>query len=247
MSTCSADASSTGHPADFPVKPTLLCLAACLIASGSGLARNPEPLRFRGTYHPPENPVRRVVLVHGFLENGSTFRMFRKRLEQQRVECLVPKLRPSDGRGGLEGLAALLKQDIEAAYGVRQPISIIAFSMGGLVSRYYLQNLGGASRCDKLFTISSPHHGTQTAWLYPTKGAEQMRPGSQFLADLNETQAKLGDMLVVSYHSPMDLVILPTSSSVWDRAENFEFTVLMHPLMLTSDAVLTNIEQRLLE
>ncbi len=229
------------------MKATLLTLLASLIASAAGFARNPLPLRFRGTHQPPENPVRRVVLVHGFLENGSTFRMFRKRLEQQGVECLVPKLRPSDGRGGLERLAALLKQDIETAYGDQQPISIVAFSMGGLVSRYYLQNLGGAYRCDKLFTISSPHHGTQAAWIYPTKGAQQMRPGSRFLAGLDKTQVKLGDMPVVSYRTPMDLVILPSNSSVWDRADNFEFPVLMHPLMLTSAAVLTDLEKRLLD
>lgn len=229
------------------MKPTLLTLMASLLAIAACFARNPEPLRFRGTHQSPANPIRRVVLVHGFLENGANFRMLRKRLEKQGVECLVPKLRPSDGRGGLEGLAKRLKQDIETAYGDDQPISIIAFSMGGLVSRYYLQNLGGASRCDKLFTISSPHHGTQAAWIYPTKGAEQMRPGSLFLANLDKTQPRLGTMPVVSYRTPMDLIILPPASSVWNRAENFEYPVLMHPLMLTSNAVLTDLEQRLLD
>ena len=229
------------------MKATLLTLIASLLATGGGFARNPEPLRFRGTYQTPENPIRRVVLVHGFLENGRTFRMLRKRLEQQGVECLVPKLRPNDGRGGLESLAALLKQDIETAYGEQQPISIIAFSMGGLVSRYYLQNLGGASRCDKLFTISSPHHGTLAAWIYPTKGAEEMRPGSQFLAHLAETEFRLGTMPVVSYRTPLDLVILPAASSVWDRAENLKYPVLLHPLMLSSNAVLADVEHRLLD
>lgn len=229
------------------MKPKLLSLIASLLAAGTGLARNPEPLRFRGSHHPPENPVCRVVLVHGFLENGNTFRTLRKRLEKQGVECLVPKLRPSDGRGGLEALAARLKVDIEAAYGIEQPISIIAFSMGGLVSRHYLQNLGGATRCEKLFTISSPHQGTQAARFYPTRGAEQMRPGSRFLANLEATETKLGNMPVVSYRTPLDLIILPATSSKWNRAENLEYPVLMHPLMLTSAAVLTDLERRLLE
>lgn len=229
------------------MKPTLLSLLAGLLATGSTFARNPEPLRFRGSYQPPVSPVRRVVLVHGFLENGQTFRMLRKRLEKQNVACLVPKLRPSDGRGGLEGLAEILKHDIEAAYGTEQTFSIIAFSMGGLISRHYLQHLGGAPRCEKLLTISTPHHGTRAAWWYPTKGAEQMRPGSRFLSELDTTQSRLGEMPVVSYRTPMDLVILPPTSSVWDRAENLEYPVLMHPLMLTSDAVLSDLEQRVLE
>jgi triacylglycerol lipase len=163
------------------MKHTLLSLMLGLFATGSASARNPEPLRFRGTYQPPASPVGRVVLVHGFLETGATFRVMRKRLERAGVQCIVPKLRPSDGRGGLAGLAERLKLDIEAAYGTEQPISIVAFSMGGIVSRHYLQHLGGAARCEKLITISSPHHGTNVAWIYPTQGAVEMRPGSDFL------------------------------------------------------------------
>jgi triacylglycerol lipase len=229
------------------VKPILFSLTAALLTVCPGLARNPEPLRFRGSTQPPANPVRRVVLVHGFLENGTTFRLLRKLLEAQGVECLVPKLRPSDGRGGLEGLAERLKLEIDAAYGSDQRISLISFSMGGLVSRYYLQNLGGATRCDKLFTVSSPHHGTIAAWIYPTKGAEQMRPGSRFLSDLQATESRLGGMPVVSYRTPLDLIILPPVSSEWNRAENLEYTVLLHPLMLSSQAVLNDLKRRLLE
>jgi triacylglycerol lipase len=229
------------------MKQTLLSFFASLLAAASSHARNPETLQLRDPGTAQLNPTRRVVLVHGFLETGSAFRMLKKRLEKLGVECLVPKLNPSDGRGGLEGLAERLKLDIDSAFGPEQPISIVAFSMGGVVSRHYLQNLGGASRCEKLFTISSPHHGTQAAWIYPSKGAEQMRPGSQFLADLEESQSRLGEMPVVSYRTPMDLIILPPVSSVWDRAVNLEYPVLLHPLMLTSNAVLADLERRLLE
>lgn len=229
------------------MKPALFSLFLSLLAASLGHARNPEPLRFRGSHHPPANPIMRVVLVHGFLENGSTYRMMRERFEKRGIECLVPKLRPSDGRGGLEALAEQLKKDIEAAYGTHQPITIVAFSMGGLVSRQYLQNLGGASRCEQLITIASPHQGTRAAWIYPTKGAEQMRPGSEFLRALDASQSKLGDMPVVSYRTPLDLVILPSSNSVWDRAENLDYPVLLHPLMLTSDAVITDIQKHLLD
>ncbi len=37
--------------------------------------------------------------------------------------------------------------------------------MGGVVSRYYLQRLGGLARVRRFVTISSPHHGTVTAYL----------------------------------------------------------------------------------
>lgn len=83
------------------------------------------------------------------------------------------------------------------------------------------------------------------AYTYPGKGARQMRPGSPFLRKLEETEHRLGDMPVVSYRTPMDLIILPTESSVWKRAENHSHPVLLHPLMLHSKPVLDDIEKRL--
>ncbi|RYD22762.1 MAG: lipase [Verrucomicrobiaceae bacterium] len=189
--------------------------------------------------------TQRVVLVHGFMETGSTFKMLRQRLEKRNVKVLVAKLKHKDGRGGLENLASHLKQDIDKEFGTEAPISIVAFSMGGLVSREYLQNQGGAARCENLITVSSPHNGTNAAFCYPTQGVKEMRPGSDFLRNLHLTQSRLGKMPVVSYRTPMDLVILPPSSSVWDRAENLEYPVILHPMMLTSASVLDDIERRL--
>ena len=234
------------------MKATIYALLAGLLATIPALGRDFRPLRMQATdstttLRPGEQSRGRIVLVHGFMEKGDTFRMLRKRLEKQGFECLVARMKPSDGRSGLEELAAGLKREIDETFGTGQPISIVAFSMGGLVSRHYLQNLGGAARCKSLFTISSPHQGTWAAWAYPSKGAAQMRPGSGFLANLSNSEARLGAMPVVSYRTPMDLIILPPTSSVWIRAENLEFTVPLHPLMLNSGPVLDDIERRLMD
>lgn len=214
-------------------------MLAALLAGGSHAPA--------ATRHAPATAPKRVVLVHGFLEDGSAFSFLKARLEKRGCECLVPRLRPSDGRGGLERLAEGLKQDIDARCGRDEPISIVAFSMGGLVSRHYLQNLGGAARCDQLITISSPHHGTHAAWLYPSAGAVQMRPNSGFLRNLEAGEDRLGGMPVVSYRTPLDLIILPASSSVWKRAENVSHPALLHPFMLLSPTVLGDVERRIME
>jgi triacylglycerol lipase len=190
-------------------------------------------------------PVRRVVLVHGFMDTGSIFKPLKNRLESRGCECYAPQMNPSDGRGGLEKLAVRLKQDIDKKFGPTAPVSIVAFSMGGIVTRQYLQNLGGAARCENLITISSPHHGSKVASLYPSKGSQEMRPGSRFLAELQKSEDKLGKIPITSYRTPMDLMIFPSSSSIWERAENIAYPVLLHPLMLTSDLVLSDIENRL--
>ena len=187
----------------------------------------------------------RVVLVHGFLDTGWVFRRMKLRLERQGAVCLVPRLRPNDGRGGLVTLAENLKRDIDEAFGPSAKIRIIAFSMGGLVSRHYLQLLGGAARCEKLFTISSPHHGTATARFYPSKGARDMRPGSAFLRRLCATEEALKGVQLVSYRTPLDLMILPATSSEWAPALNLDFPVLLHPLMLSDRDVLSDVERRL--
>jgi triacylglycerol lipase len=193
---------------------------------------------------PAQPRYERVVLVHGILEDGKAFDSLKNRLETHGIKCLVPKLTPNDGRNGLDKLAENLKADIDAEFGPSDSIAVVAFSMGGLVSRYYLQNLGGAERCETFITVSSPHHGTKVAYAYPGVGARQMRPGSDFLADLVKTEDRLGDIPIVSYRTPMDLIILPTASSVWDRAENHSFHVALHPLMLHTNSVLDDIEKR---
>jgi triacylglycerol lipase len=192
-------------------------------------------------------PVRKLVLVHGFLETGSAFGIMKRHFEKQGYQCIVPKLRPSDGRGGLEALSAGLQRDIDAAIPPGERFSIVAFSMGGIVSRHYLQQRGGAERCDHLFTISSPHNGTKAAWLYPTQGAREMRPDSEFLKNLRASESNLGAMPVASYWTPMDLIILPADSSVWRRADNIKTHSPLHPLMVTSRTVLNDISRRLKE
>lgn len=197
--------------------------------------------------HPqPSQPrYEKVVLVHGILEDGTAFNSLRQRLETHGIQCHVPQLKPNDARDGIDQLAETLKDGIDAEFGPDARFAMVGFSMGGLVSRHYLQNLGGAERCDSFITVSSPHHGTKMAYTYPGKGARQMRPGSTFLRKLEETEHRLGDMPVVSYRTPMDLIILPTESSVWKRAENYSHPVILHPLMLHSKPVLDDIEKRL--
>ncbi len=197
--------------------------------------------------HPqPQQPrYDKVVMVHGIFEDGKAFDSLKRRLENHGIQCFVPKLKPADGRGGLDKIAEGLKTDIDKEFGEEEKFALIAFSMGGLVSRYYLQKLGGAERCEEFITISTPHHGTKFAYVYPTKGVHQMRPGSDFLRDLEETEDTLGEIPVTSHRTPMDLIILPTTSSVWIRAENHSHNAVLHPLMLHTKSVLDDIEKRL--
>lgn len=191
---------------------------------------------------PQKGATKQIALVHGFMESGNSMQFMCEQLETSGYDCQIFHLRPSDGRGGLEPLAARLKRDIDARFGTKSKIDIIAFSMGGLVSRHYLQELGGAPRCAKFITISTPHHGTSVARLYPSKGAQEMRPGSDFLKRLAATEDRLAGIRCISYRTPFDLIIQPTDSAFWPRAENHSYPVLIHPFMLVSQPVIMSIQ-----
>jgi len=181
------------------------------------------------------------------MDTGSVFKSLQRQLESKGHRCVAPNLRPRDARHGIEPLAESLRQEIESQIPHQQSFTLIGFSMGGLVARHYLQQLDGAKRCDRLITISSPHQGTLTAWLHPSKGAKQMRPGSGFLKDLAATESRLGEISVISYRTPFDLMILPSRSSEWQRANNLSFTVLLHPMMPSAKSVIADITKRLRE
>ena len=49
------------------------------------------------------------------------------------------------------------------AWGVRAPIVLIAHSLGTLVSRYYVEHLGGKRKVGRLILVGGPHSGTPKA------------------------------------------------------------------------------------
>ena len=188
-----------------------------------------------------EQKPARVVFVHGIFQSGRMFAPVVRMLEARGCDCLVPKLNPADAREGLEPLAGQLKTAIDQHWADSGKIHIVAHSMGGLVSRHYLQNLGGHTRCQSLTTLATPHHGTLAAWCYPGKGAMQMRRGSAFLTELEDTGHRLRGIPIHSYYTPMDLIIVPYTSSEWEMAENRIVRAPAHPLVLFAPRVVRHI------
>ena len=181
-----------------------------------------------------EAPRGKVVLVHGFFDTRITLRPLRKAIVDGGYECLVPSLKPVDGRKGLEPMARQLGEVIDAEWENDTRFSIVAFSMGGLISRYYLQELGGAERCQGLYTIATPHQGTYMAYLYPGRGTRQMRPESPFLTGLQKGEHIYNQFGIptISYQNPLDVVMLPLRSPEWRQADNVRLRSAIHPSLL---------------
>ena len=186
-----------------------------------------------------------VVLLHGMGDTSAVFKRLRGWLEERGRTTYAPDLIPRGGGALLEELSRQTAGFIDQSVGRDQAIDLVGFSMGGLVARYYVQRLGGLARTSHLITISSPHRGTRMAFLSRTPGVRQMRPGSEFLKDLDRDSHVLKRVVFTSIWTPWDLMIIPASSSVAMEARSIRVHVAAHPLMLRSRTVFRLIEQSL--
>jgi triacylglycerol lipase len=157
-------------------KPEILNLeprlnAAGRLLPGSHYAPQPGEWVRNGGMLTPRYPV---VFCHGMLAfsflrfqvplEPNCFAPLRNLLRQRRLRALFPNVSPT---GGVAVRARALREQIERW--TREPVNLIAHSMGGLDARYLISQLGMANRVRSLTTISTPHRGTALAdWFLET-------------------------------------------------------------------------------
>ncbi|MFT3924715.1 MAG: lipase [Myxococcales bacterium] len=186
--------------------------------------------------------MRPVLLVHGIWDTSRSLKVLAESLRGRgfsQVETV--DLSPASGLSRLEALAhqvamhvAALRERTGAAH-----IDLLGFSMGALVSRWYLQRLGGTAWVRKFVSISGPHHGTWTAYGLPFRGVRQMRPESPLLRQLAGHREELGNVAVHCLYTPFDAMIVPAESSVLPGARSVHrIPVVLHRWMVTDPRVL---------
>lgn len=119
-------------------------------------------------------------------------------------------------------------------------VDIVTHSMGGLSSRHYVKELGGLDKVDDWVSIGGPNHGTSVAGFCDLviTSCQEMRAGSDFLADLNSGDPTPGSVNYTTFRSPCDLVINPVSSTILDGADNRETACLGHIGMISNGGVI---------
>jgi triacylglycerol lipase len=173
-----------------------------------------------------------VVLVHGIKDTGAKMQRIADRLQQLGRSTYSIDLYPKNGSLELQLLAEQLRGFIDRNIGSTAPFDLVGFSMGGLVSRYYVQRLGGLERVQRYVTISAPHQGTIAAHFGWGLGIAQMRPQSDFLRDLDRDVEMLSKLEFTSIWTPFDLIILPANSSQLPVGRDISLPILAHPLMV---------------
>jgi triacylglycerol lipase len=173
-----------------------------------------------------------VVLVHGLTDTGTKMRYISDRLRAAGRKTYSIDLQPGTGEAPLELLAKQLEGFINRHLGETTTLDLVGFSMGGLVTRYYMQRLGGIDRVEHYVTLSAPHRGTIAAYFTGKAGCVQMRPNSNFLRDLQSDVTMLAKVKFTSIWTAWDGIILPAHSSCLPVGKDVQIPVLAHPLMV---------------
>lgn len=202
--------------------------------------------RLEGPPVSPEPGRLPVVLVHGIFASALDMRRLASHLRARGWEVFVPVLTPNRGETPLEELAGQLARYTQRELPGRQ-FDLVGFSMGGLVSRYYLQRLAGPDRVRRFITMAAPHHGTHAARLATAPGCAQMRPGSEFLRDLARDADSLRRVAFTSFYTPLDTIIVPARSSEMAQARNIRMWGFIHPSFILEGRCLRAVAKALRE
>jgi triacylglycerol lipase len=184
-----------------------------------------------------------ILLVHGLSDTSRKMRKIASHLRGLGWQVYDIDLTPNSGHAKLEVLAQQVADFVERTFPPHQSIDLLGFSMGGLVSRYYIQRLGGIDRVKRFISVSSPNHGTIAAYFTNRDGCVQMRPSHDFISDLNRDVHLLARLDITTIWTPFDLMILPPRSSQFGFGTDIRLPVLNHALMVfdrrTLDAIVT--------
>jgi triacylglycerol lipase len=167
-----------------------------------------------------KNPV---LLLYGFGATRRTVSVLEERLRRDNFDVFTFHL------GGIfnhfnvhciEELASLVNKKVKALsrrFGFGR-ISIIGHSKGGLIGRYYVQNLAGSKKVRTLITLGTPHNGNPLALLglltpliFLSKSIRQFIPRSKFIRTLNAGTFPRNTRFV-SIYSKADKVVYYKSS-----------------------------------
>lgn len=213
---------------------TLLLFPAAAIASPPDVT---ETGRGRGA----------VILVHGIDDDSSVFVDMRGAIAEAGFAVAAVDLVPNNGDHDIPALAMQVDaaaRTLMATAGVER-VDVVGFSMGALVSRWWIQRGGGGAIVRRFVSLSGPHHGTATAWFRFNDGARSMRFGSPLLKDLERDEGEWGEVDVSAWWTPFDLMIVPAGSSRLAGARQRTFSVALHSWMLTDGAVIRAVVEEL--
>jgi triacylglycerol lipase len=165
-------------------------------------------------HHGVDSAATPILLVHGIIDNHSIFTLMDRALSRRGfsdISSFDYGLLTSDVRKAAEDLSAAVERLVaESGY---ERVHLIGHSLGGLISRYYVQRMGGDARVHTLITLGTPHSGTALAragQLVPV--VRQLRPDSDLISELAEPAPGCSTRFV-AFYSLLDHLIVPSRNA----------------------------------
>ena len=180
-----------------------------------------------------------VLLVPGWLDSGRELAALRIRLlgagwADGHVEAMTFHAATGSNRHHAEELDSAITRLLERT-GASE-IDIVAHSMGGLATRWYL--LGREDPpVRRVVFIASPHRGTLSAHLAWGEGSREMVPESPFLDTLNARAPVPTGVEVMTIRTTVDTHIVPGESATLPGVDDHRLCCPTHAGLLRHDEV----------
>ena len=180
--------------------------------------------------------------MHGLWDTPDLFNTLKRSLAGRRGTPFTPHLPHGLGVVPLDELAAQLDQAIEAEFGPDQILDVMGFSMGGLISRTWIQLQGGYQRVRRFTSVASPQQGTLAAQVWPRwplASVADMKFGSDLLRRLNGDPGPLASIDCCSIYCVADVMVVPGWTAVLPVGRRLAFPLHLahHELMARPEAV----------
>ncbi len=188
-----------------------------------------------------------VILVPGYGGGTDSLDNLAVRLRSVGRTAIVLRL-AGDGTGDLQVEAILLKSAADAAIAGGAPsVDIVGYSAGGVVTRLWADELGGAVHARRIVLLGSPNHGTDVAALGATLGGslcpaacQQLAPDSDLLGRLNGDDETPAGPQWVSIWTRQDQVVTPPDSARLNGAVNIVVQDVCHGVSVDHSSLPTD-------
>jgi len=208
---------------------TVIATAFALLAfyPAAAAAETPSPPGANVACTPTAAHPHPVVLVHGTFGNRfDSWQLFSPALKAAGYCVYALDYGAYNGSGvfGIYGVGPIERSARQLADFVRSvrtrtgaaKVDIVGHSQGGMMPRYFIKNLGGASVVDDLVGLAPSNHGTSNPLAPPAGFAcpacAQQATGSSFLRQLNGGDESPGPVSYTNVVTRYDEVVIPYTS-----------------------------------
>ncbi|MEY2471354.1 MAG: hypothetical protein QOK28_683 [Actinomycetota bacterium] len=191
-----------------------------------------------------------VLLVHGYGHNSSAWFMLRKALKRAGFTS-IHTMNYNPLVHDIPAIAAKLSDRVDkiCALTGADKVNLVGHSLGGLVSRWYVQEMGGDRKVNTAITLASPHKGTIAAFVPGGRTAKECRPNSWVIRRLNDRVVPT-NVRWVAFYGDLDALIQPMGAGRIDvpalNARNVLIPGMGHMGMLLDGDVVNQVTEELL-